>query len=261
MSFYRRACRGPHDPHRRKPPSVPREVHQGVERQPGFAQPRGAAQLGQIDDGGTFGHRGAQPLQQSAPGHHGAAGGDEVVDQQDPVAGLDRVGMQLDRGAAVFQFVGFLDRGERQLALLADGHEAHVELVGHDGAEDEAARVQARDHVGTQGPVHVAVHEGIDEHAEHLRVLQQRGDVAELHARRGPVGHGADVLAEVFVDAEVLHDGGGKRGGPRRERGGKKGGSLEPAAAPGVPGQAGAGGFSRAAARLPPAPGPWGDRR
>ena len=113
--------------------------------------------------------------------------------------------MQLDGGAAVFELVGFLDGGEGQLAFLADGHEADIELIGHDRSQDEAARVQAGDHVGAQGRVHVAVHERIDQHAKDLGVLQQRRDVAELHARRGPVGHRADVLPEVIVDGGVKH--------------------------------------------------------
>jgi hypothetical protein len=61
---------------------------------------------------------------------------------------VDRIGMQLDGGAAVLELVGLLDGREGQLALLADRHETDVELVGHHRAQDEAARVQAGHHVG-----------------------------------------------------------------------------------------------------------------
>jgi creatinine amidohydrolase len=84
------------------------------------------------------------------PGHHGAAGGDQVVDQQHAVAGFDGIGVQLHGGAAVFEFVGFFHGGERQLALFADGHKPHAQLVGHHRAQDEAARVQPGHHVGAQ---------------------------------------------------------------------------------------------------------------
>ena len=113
--------------------------------------------------------------------------------------------MQFHGGAAVFQFVGLFDRGERQLALFADRHEADVELIGHHGAQNEATGIQPGHHIGPQVLVHVAVHESINQHAKHLGVLQQRGDVAELHAWSRPVGNGADVLAEVVVDTERLH--------------------------------------------------------
>ena len=115
--------------------------------------------------------------------------------------------MQLDGGAAVFELIGFLDGGEGQLAFLAYGHEADVEFVGDHGTQNETARIQARNHIGAQRRVHVAMHERVDQHAEDFRVLQQRRDVAELHARRGPVGHRADVLPEVIVDGGVEHGG------------------------------------------------------
>jgi hypothetical protein len=66
------------------------------------------------------------------------------------VAGFHGVGVQLHRGAAVFQLVGFFHGGEGQLALFADRHEAHVQLVGHHRAQDEAARVQPGHHVGAR---------------------------------------------------------------------------------------------------------------
>ncbi len=90
--------------------------------------------------------------------------------------------MNLHRGAAVFQLVLLGHRVERQLALLADGHETDIQFVGDNGAENKAARIDARHHVRAQIGGHVAMHELVDEHAEHPRVLQQRGDVAELHA-------------------------------------------------------------------------------
>jgi hypothetical protein len=129
---------------------------------------------------------GAQAFEQALAGHHRAAGGDQVVDQHHAVARAHGVGVHLHRGRAVLQLVGFLDRREGQLALLADRHEAHAQLVGQHRADDEAARVQA----GHRGRPHVevAVHELVDQHAEHPRVGQQRRDVAELDPGAGQSG-------------------------------------------------------------------------
>ena len=75
----------------------------------------------------------------------GAARGDQVVDQNDALAGLHRVLVHLHLVDAVFERIGDRHRGVRQLALLADRHEAGRELVGDRAAEDEAARLDARD--------------------------------------------------------------------------------------------------------------------
>ena len=44
--------------------------------------------------------------------------------------------------------------------------------------------------------IHVTQYEGFDKNAKGARVLQQGGDVAELDAGAGPIGHGADTLAQ-----------------------------------------------------------------
>ena len=59
----------------------------------------------------------AQPFQQPAPRHHGAAGGDQIVNQHHLVAGTHSVGVQFHRSASIFQFMGFGDSIERQLDL------------------------------------------------------------------------------------------------------------------------------------------------
>lgn len=78
-------------------------------------------EFGQGHDGRTFDDLSAQTLQQFFARHHGASSGDQVVDQQHAVTGFDGVGVQLDGGAAVFEFVGFFHRGEGQLAFLRIG--------------------------------------------------------------------------------------------------------------------------------------------
>jgi hypothetical protein len=113
--------------------------------------------------------------------------------------------MQLHGGTAVFELVGFLDRGEGQLAFLADGHKPHPQFIGHHSTQNEAPRIQPCDHIRSQGRIHVAMHECVDQHTKHARVLQQGRDVAKLHARSWPVGHGADVVAQEFVNIQSGH--------------------------------------------------------
>ena len=104
--------------------------------------------------------------------------------------------MHFDGGVAVFQLVFFRHRGVGQLALFAHRHKADVQLIRHHRAENKTPRVQAGNQVNAL--VHIAVHKYIDQHAKGFRVLQQRGDIAELHAGLRPVGHGADARADVI---------------------------------------------------------------
>src|SRR6185312_5242457 len=77
----------------------------------------GAAELGQVDDEQAADHLGAGALEQLDRREAGAAGRDQIVDDDDMIAGLDRVGMDLDAVLAVFQIVVLAQHGVRQLAL------------------------------------------------------------------------------------------------------------------------------------------------
>ncbi len=80
-----------------------------------------AAQFGQIHNGGPFHDGSAQFFQQLFARHHGAAGGNQVVDEQHLVARPHGIGVQLDGGAAVFKFIGSSTVVKGQLALLRIG--------------------------------------------------------------------------------------------------------------------------------------------
>ena len=58
------------------------------------------------------------------PAHGGAAGGDQIVDQQHMLALLHRVDVNFHPVLAVFQGIILADHGVGQLAFLADRHEA-----------------------------------------------------------------------------------------------------------------------------------------
>src|SRR5450759_1141419 len=64
---------------------------------------------------------------------------EQVVHDEDLLARLDRVAVDLQRVGSVFERVLDADGLRRQLAQLAYGYEAGAQLVGHRGREDEAA--------------------------------------------------------------------------------------------------------------------------
>ena len=79
------------------------------------------------------GDRGAGALDEQAGGLGRASGGEDVVDHEDALAVDERVGVHLDLGRAVLERVGLGQGLARELAGLADRHQAEAELVG-DGA-------------------------------------------------------------------------------------------------------------------------------
>src|SRR5579875_1698773 len=89
----------------------------------------------------------AEALDELDGGLHGAAGGEQVVDDDDALAGTDGVLVNLQRVGAVLEVVLYGFGGSGELAGLADGDEAGVEAVGERGAEDEAAGFDAEDEV------------------------------------------------------------------------------------------------------------------
>src|SRR4051812_5302434 len=118
-----------------------------------------------------------QPLDELDRALDGAAGREEVVDDEDLLPRLDRVAVDLERVRAVLEGVLHGDRLRRQLAQLAHRDEAGIQLVGHGGAEDEAPRLHPDDDVDLLAGIGLE-HE-IDRLAVGLLVLQQRGDVVE----------------------------------------------------------------------------------
>ena len=160
-------------------------------------EPGAAAEVGQVDDEGAADDLAAQPLHQLDAGFGGAAGGEQVVDQQDAFAGQDGIVVHLDHRLAVFQRVGLGDHRPGQLALLADRHEAGGELVRHRAAEDEAAGLEPDDLV--EAHAGIGVQQLVDRHAKAARVGEERGHIAEDDALMREVDDGADVVLDLFL--------------------------------------------------------------
>jgi len=127
---------------------------------------------------------------------HGAAGGEEVVDEDDALAGLNCVIVNLEGVGAIFEVVGDTGDGSGELARLAHGDESGVEAVGEGGAEDESAGLDAEDQVDLL--FDVVRSEGVNELGEAGLVFQKRGDVVEEDAGLGEVRYGAHEGFELF---------------------------------------------------------------
>src|SRR5437588_10111606 len=83
----------------------------------------------------------------------------------------------------------------RELALLADRHEAGGELVRDRAAKDETARLDACHFVDfCPGP---GVDKFIDGAAEGARVAEQRGDITKQNARLWMIRDSADRASEI----------------------------------------------------------------
>src|SRR4051794_38772001 len=72
-----------------------------------------------------------EPLDQLDRALDRSAGRQEIIDDQDLLAGLDRIAMDLEGVRPVFEGVLDRDRLRRQLAKLPNRHETGVQLVGH----------------------------------------------------------------------------------------------------------------------------------
>ena len=168
---------------------------QGLHRPAGERGLAGVEAL-ELDDEQDLGDDAAEPFDERARGRHRAARGEQVVHQDDALAGLHGVRMHLDRGRPVFQRVGLGDGLARELAHLADGHERLVEAFGERGPEDEAAALDAGHEVEVEAGDRVRQVRAAQ--AEAGARVEDARDVPEQDPRRGEVRNLEDVVAERF---------------------------------------------------------------
>jgi cation diffusion facilitator CzcD-associated flavoprotein CzcO len=190
---------GARHPHRRRAIGalMSFESDQGAHRHAELADLLGAAEIGEIDDEAGGQNVGADLLEQLAGRLGGAAGRDQIINQDDAFALEHRVLMHLHLVDAVFQRVADAHALERKFPFFADRHEAGRNLMGDRAAEDEAARLDARHLVDlAAGP---GLHQFVDRTAERARIAQQRGDVAKHDPRLGIVRDVADRSLEITL--------------------------------------------------------------
>ena len=136
-------------------------------------------------------------------GLHGSAGGEKVIDDDDPLAGLDCVEVDFERVGAVFEVVVHAGALRGKLLWLAHGDEACVQTVCDGWAKDEAASFDAQDEVDFFADV--VGGEGVDELREAGFVLEESGDVIEEDSRLGEVGDGANEFFQRLTVHDLRH--------------------------------------------------------
>ena len=127
-------------------------------------------------------------------GFGGAAGGEEVIDQDDVFSGMDGVLMDFEHGVAIFEGVGFSNRLPGEFTGFSHRDEPDSQTVGDGGAEDEPAGVDTDDFGravrGDDGG------EGVDGEFEEFATSEDGGDVFENDSGFREVGDIANGFAE-----------------------------------------------------------------
>src|SRR6185437_9729643 len=103
-------------------------------------QTRPAANIRQVDDETAFHYFSTHFLYQLGGGFCRTAGRNEVIHQQDAITFLNRIYVNLDTIAAVFQLIITPKCFSRQFARFAYRHKTHTQLISNRGADDEPAR-------------------------------------------------------------------------------------------------------------------------
>ena len=169
--------------------SMPLERHQRSHFDPVGPKRIRSAEIGQVDQELGLGHIRPGLAQQPHRGAGGAAGRDQIVDQQDIGAGRAGIFMHRDPVSAIFQRIVLGDGRAGQLAVLADQQHAGLERHRQRGGEQEAACLDPRDKVDRPGRRR---RHPFDALGKAMRVEQQRRDVAEHDSRLRKVGDRPD---------------------------------------------------------------------
>jgi hypothetical protein len=119
-------------------------------------------------------------------------GGEDVVDDQDPLVRVDRVAVDLELVGAVLELVLLAGDRPRQLARLAHRHEPGPQPIRDRSGEDEATGLDA-DHPVDRDVVE-ARHQVVDRPTERRLVAEQGRDVAERHPGLRIVRDRSDVV-------------------------------------------------------------------
>lgn len=149
----------------------------------------------------------------------------DIIHNQDLLAGLDGTLLHLEEILAIFLLVRGRDTRAGELALLADGDEAGVELQGELGTEEEATSVQAYDDIRLGAKLENLELESAEEGPVGGGVLEDGQNVDEVDAGDGEVGEATQGGEQVYLcTGEFGGTGGG--GGGLSSRGILRGGSL-----------------------------------
>jgi hypothetical protein len=128
-------------------PSMPLERDQRGDLEAIPAERIGAAELRQVDDELDLAHDRAGLAKQPHRSTGGAAGGDQIVDQQHSSARRAGIFMHRDPVSAIFEGIILGDGGAGQLAVLADQQDAGFEWRRQRRRKEKAACLDPRDKV------------------------------------------------------------------------------------------------------------------
>jgi hypothetical protein len=147
----------------------------------------------------------ADAFDEVGDGSGGAAGGQQVVDDEHAVTVTNGVLMHLERVLAVFEVVRDRDLCRRELPGLSDGNETGRDLVCDRRGKNKPSRFDPDDRVDLA--VGKLAHETVDRVPEALGIEQQRRDVVKGDARLGKIAHLANEVLEMFhVYRSILND-------------------------------------------------------
>jgi hypothetical protein len=167
---------------------------------------------GQLDQEGQPHHDAAGLFDEPEGRRHRAPRREQVVHDQDALAGRDGVLVHGQGVAPVLELVLDRDRLRRQLPELPDRDEPRAELVRQGAAEDEPPGLDPDDDLDTG--LDVAGGELVQDALEGLRVPQEGRDVLEEDALRREILDVPDLrpqLGQVHVESPPLGTGGGRR--------------------------------------------------
>src|SRR5262249_12958590 len=119
----------------------------------------------------------AQGLGQLHAGVGCAAGGQQIVYDDDFLPGLHCVFVDLQGIDSVYQLITPLDGLRRKLARLANGNKARIQPIRQRRTEDEAAGFNGQD--GIDLCVEIVLGESINQRGKADLVLEQGGDVVK----------------------------------------------------------------------------------
>src|SRR6266545_1876042 len=158
-----------------------------------------AAQIRQVDHESAADDRSAGGADQPERRFSRAAGCNQVVDEQDVLAALNPVGVQLEPVGAVLELVVVTEVFGRELPLFADRHETDIQSMSERGADNKAARFDPRDLVDWAAAIRRT--EFLDDRVKAIRLFEQGRDVAKQNARLGKIGDSPNQR----LDVDVLH--------------------------------------------------------
>ncbi len=123
----------------------------------------------------------AEFAHQSGGGRGGAAGSQQVVTDENFLAGLHGVLMDFESVGAVLELVRDARRFRRQLFRFSHGDKTRAEPVRQRGSKNESARFHTDHQV--HGLAGVVAAKLIHERAKTGGILQQRGQIVEKNSR------------------------------------------------------------------------------